>query len=147
MMNSMSGLTKWHLRINKYTVAIVLCVGSIITSDVQAQSAGFVGIEGQITDRATGRPVAGARVIFRQSQASDGFAISDSTVITDDSGFYQFELQPIPNLIPSIVVWCQTPKGDTTLTLPLYVTLRNESVYVRNAAIALPKRQTRCIPF
>jgi hypothetical protein len=116
-------------------------------ADAQAQSTGFVGIEGQITDRATGRPVAGARVIFRQSQASNGFAISDSTVITDDSGFYQFELQPLPNLVPSIVVWCQTPKGDTTLSLPLYVTLRNESVYVRNAAIALPKKQTRCVPF
>jgi hypothetical protein len=119
----------------------------LVVPDAHAQSTGFVGIEGQITDAATGRPLSGARAIFRQYNISNGGVLSDATVITDNSGFYQFELQPLPNSYAVVVVWCQTPKGDSMLTLPLYATLRSESVYVRNAAVTLPKKQTRCVPF
>lgn len=138
----------WRQRLNRAgIIAVALFAGSFFGSNAQAQGAGFVGIEGQITDAATGRPVAGARAIFRQARRSDGVVVSDATIITDESGFYQFELQPFSDTFPSIVIWCQTPKGDTTVTLPLYATLRDQAVYVRNAAITLPKRYSRCVPF
>ena len=127
-------------------IAAIIGFGVVLSaaSVANAQTAGFVGIEGHITDRATGRPVAGARAVFRQT--IDGVAVRDSTVVTDESGFYQFELQPLPGAENSVYVWCQSPKGDTTTTVPLYATLNNGSVYVRNVPIALPKKYTRCVP-
>ena len=121
-----------------------VCASPLVVTDAQAQSPGYFGVEGQLTDHSTGRPLTGARVILRQTRPSDGLVLRDATIVTDSTGFYMFEEFQVPGTYPSVVVWCDTPKGAVITTLPLYATLKD--VYVRNATLALPRRVTRCTP-
>jgi hypothetical protein len=125
---------------------LAVCASLLVVNEAHAQAPGYFGVEGQITDIATGRPLSGVRVVFRQTRATDGLILNDSTVVTDGSGFYQFETFQVADTYPTVVVWCQTPKGDVVTTLPLYSKLKDQGVYVRNAALGLPKRVTRCTP-
>lgn len=123
---------------------VFVAVASV--SEASAQAPGYVGVEGQITDVSTGRPLGGAMIILRQTRPSDGLVLRDFTVVADSMGFYQIEDFQVAETYPTVVVTCLTSKGNVVRTLPLYSTLKDQSVYVRNAALTLPKRATRCLP-
>jgi hypothetical protein len=124
--------------------SVAVCVFLLGVTESRAQSPGYFGVEGQITDASSGRPLSGARVTLRQTRPSDGLVVRATTVMTDATGFYVFEELQLTETYPTVEVACLTPKREVITTLPLYSTLREQRVYVRNAALTLPRRVSRC---
>ncbi len=121
---------------------LVLVIAVMWKSPAYGQIDGHIGLEGRVFDRATGRPVQDAVVAFNQRIGEIGG--STSYIVTDSEGFYQFDVRPLEGAIPSMLVTCETPKGNPESTAPLYSFLRPETTYRRDFYLAMPRRQTRC---